>query len=245
MQRVRLFHWKAVEASPLVELLRAKGYTVDYAGESANGNFRSLRETPPMAAIIDLSRLPSHGRYVAGAIRGTKSVRHLPIVFVDGETEKVDKLRREIPDAVFTSRARLVSTLKRVKPVANPVIPPRIMDSYAGRTAAEKLGIRKDSRVALLDPAWRLHAGARQTAAGCIARRRSRRGFAADAVVYSRSGCIPGSPVSDAICRGEEQAVDFVAEADRTAARFGSDAAVHSRIGAGGGVGRLQNMLGE
>ncbi len=152
MQRVRLFHWKAAEASQLVGLLRSKGFTVDYAGASANANFRSLREAPPMAAIIDLTRLPSHGRYVAGAIRGTKSVRHIPIVFVDGEAEKVDKLRREIPDAVFTSRARLASALKRVKPVADLVVPPRIMDSYAGRTAAEKLGIRKDSRVALLDP---------------------------------------------------------------------------------------------
>jgi CheY-like chemotaxis protein len=152
MQRVRLFHWKAAEASSLVDLLHSKGFVVDYAGESANGNFRSLRETPPIAAIIDLTRLPSHGRYVAAAIRGTKSTRHIPIVFLDGEAEKVERLRGEIPDAVFTSRARLASVLKGVKPVANPVVPPRMMDSYAGRTAAEKLGIRKASRVALLDP---------------------------------------------------------------------------------------------
>lgn len=152
MQRVRLFHWKASEAAPLIELLRSNGFAVDYPGDSANGHFRSLRESPPIAAIIDLTRMPSHGRYVAAAIRGTKSIRHLPIVFVDGEAEKVAKLRAEMPDAVFTTRGRLASALKRVKPVVNPVVPMRMMDSYASRTAAEKLGVRKDVRVALIDP---------------------------------------------------------------------------------------------
>jgi hypothetical protein len=152
MARVRLFHWKAAEAAPLVELLRSKGFTVDYGGDSANGNIRSLRENPPLAAVIDLTRMPSHGRHVAAAIRGTKSIRHIPIVFVDGEPEKVAKIRSEVPDAVFTSRSRLASELKRVKPVTDPVVPVRMMDSYAGRSAAEKLGIKEHFRVALIDP---------------------------------------------------------------------------------------------
>jgi len=152
MARVRLFHWKAAEAAPLVELLRSKGFSVDYTGDRANGDFRSLRETQPVAAVIDLTRLPSHGRYVAHAIRGAKATRQIPIVFVDGEAEKVENIRRELPDAVFTSRARLATVLKRVKPVTNPVVPPSMMEQFAKRTAAEKLGIRKDYRVALIDP---------------------------------------------------------------------------------------------
>ena len=86
---------------------------------------RSLRESPPLAAVIDLTRLPSHGRYVAAEIRATKSTRHIPIVFVDGDPEKVERIRKDLPDAVYTSRSRLASALKRVKPLADPVAAPR------------------------------------------------------------------------------------------------------------------------
>jgi hypothetical protein len=151
MPRVRLFHWRAAEAKPLIAALRASGYTVDYPGDQANGSWRTLRESPPLAAVIDLTRLPSHGRYVAAEIRATKSIRHIPIVFVDGDPDKVDSIRRALPDAVYTSRARLASALKRVKPLADPVVAPRIMDR-TDRTTAEKLGLKAGARVALIDP---------------------------------------------------------------------------------------------
>ncbi len=151
MPRVRLFHWRAEEAKPLIAVLRAEGYTVDYPGDKANGNWRTLRQSPPLAAVVDLTRLPSHGRWVAAEIRATKSLRHIPIVFVDGEPAKVEVIRKMMPDAVFTSRARLPSVLKKVKPLAEPIVPPRLMNR-TDRTAAEKLGITAGARVALLDP---------------------------------------------------------------------------------------------
>ena len=151
MPRVRLFHWKAEEAKPLIAALRAEGYTVDYPGDKANGNWRSLRQSPALAAVIDLTRLPSHGRWVAAEIRATKSLRHIPIVFVDGDPAKVETIRKMMPDAVYTSRTRLASALKKVKPLADPVVPPRLMNR-TDRTAAEKLGITAGARVVLLDP---------------------------------------------------------------------------------------------
>jgi Protein of unknown function (DUF3052) len=148
---VRLFHWRAEEAKPLIAALRAEGYTVDYPGDKANGDWRTLRKSPPLAAVIDLTRLPSHGRWVAAEIRATKSLRHIPIVFVDGEPAKVEVIRKMMPDAIYTSRARLASALKKSKPLADPVVPPRLMNR-TDRTAAEKLGITAGARVALLDP---------------------------------------------------------------------------------------------
>ena len=121
MPRVRLFHWRAEEAQTLIAALRAGGYTVDYPGDKANGNLALAARVPPLAAVIDLTRLPSHGRYVAAEIRATKSIRHIPIVFVDGDPEKVERVRKDLPDAVYTSRSRLVSALKRVKPLPDPV----------------------------------------------------------------------------------------------------------------------------
>jgi hypothetical protein len=151
MPRVRLFHWRAEEAPILIAALRAGGYTVEYLGDKANGSWRSLRENPPLAAIIDLTRLPSHGRHVAAEIRASKSMRSIPIVFVDGDPGKVELIRKDLPDAVYTSRSRLVSALKRVKPLADPVVAPRMMNR-TDRTTAEKLGIEAGARVALIDP---------------------------------------------------------------------------------------------
>ena len=73
MSRIRLFHWKDEEAVPLVEGLRAAGHQVDYPGSKiVSSSKASLRRSPPDAIVIDLNRLPSHGREVAKAVRGTK-----------------------------------------------------------------------------------------------------------------------------------------------------------------------------
>lgn len=151
MPRVRLCHWRADEAVPLIAILRQAGYTVDYPGDKANGSFRTMRQNPPHAVVIDLTRMPSHGRWVAAEMRAVKSLRHLPIVFVDGEPEKVERIRKELPDAVYTSRGKLAAALKRAKPLADPVVPARMMDR-TDRTAAEKLGIKAGMRVELIDP---------------------------------------------------------------------------------------------
>jgi len=151
MAQVRLFHWRAEEAKPLIAMLRAAGYTVDYPGDTVNGNFRAMRERQPVAAVIDLTRMPSHGRYVAAAIRTTKSLRHIPIVFVDGDPEKVDRIRKEYPDATYTPRVKLAAALRRVKPVANPVVPAHMIAAPSDRTTAQKMGIKEGARVAVVD----------------------------------------------------------------------------------------------
>jgi hypothetical protein len=150
MARLRIFHWKAEEAAPLISTLKAAGHTVEYQEQVAS--YREARKSPPDAFVIDLSRLPSHGREVAIFLRSSKATRHVPTVFVGGEPEKVEGVRRLLPDASYTSPGRLVAALRRVKPLADPIRPAQMMDRYAGRTTAQKLGIGKDTRVAVVDP---------------------------------------------------------------------------------------------
>lgn len=150
MSRLRLFHWKAAEAAPLIAALEAAGHTVEYQEKLAS--YREARESPPDAFVIDLSRLPSHGREVAIFLRASKATRHVPTVFVGGGPEKVEAIRRLLPDATYTSPGRLLSTLRRVKPLADPVRPAQMMDRYGLRTTAQKLGIGKDTSVAVVDP---------------------------------------------------------------------------------------------
>jgi hypothetical protein len=151
MPRVRLFHWKAAESAPVIALLRSAGYTVEYSDQFAE--FRAARKDPPAAFVIDLTRMPSAGREVAVALRGGKATRNVPIVFVDGEAEKVAATRRVIPDAAYTTRPKLASALKSAiaKPPKHPFVPTQMMDRFAGRSVVQKLGITPKMKVAVVD----------------------------------------------------------------------------------------------
>jgi len=151
---VRVIHWKAGEAGPLLAALRAGGHAVDYDEKWSSDGFRAMRASPPDAFVIDLSRLPSHGREVAVFFRGHKATRLIPIVFVDGAPEKVDAIRKLLPDAVYTSAGRLPSALREAlanRP-ASPAVPAQMMERYASRNAAQKLGIREGSTAAVIEP---------------------------------------------------------------------------------------------
>jgi CheY-like chemotaxis protein len=154
MPRIRLVHWNAAEAAALQAALRAAGNAVDYDEKLDSGGFRTIRASPPDAFVIDLSRLPSHGREVATFVRGQKATRHIPIVFVGGAPEKVQAIRRLLPDAVYTAPGRLRSALRAAltNRLASPVVPAQMMARYASRSAAQKLGIREGSTAALIDP---------------------------------------------------------------------------------------------
>ena len=115
-------------------------------------SYTAFKRAPPDAVVIDLTRMPSHGRAVAAHIRVTKYTRHLPIIFVDGDPEKVEAIRKRLPDATYTTRAKAGAAVKKVKPISDPVVPNIGMQSYGDRTVAQKLGIRENTRVALIDP---------------------------------------------------------------------------------------------
>ncbi len=154
MSAVYLIHWNAEEAEERAERLRAAGYEVACEPFQGASTMRRLREDPPSAVVIDLSRLPSQGRDVALGIRATKSTRHFPIVFVDGDPEKVARFKKHLPDAVYTGWSRIRSGLKRAiaHPPAEPVVPRSRLDGYAGTALPKKLGIKAGSVVALAGP---------------------------------------------------------------------------------------------
>jgi CheY-like chemotaxis protein len=153
MQRLRLFHWNSEEGAGVAAALRQAGFAVDFDPQPFPRLMRELRTAPPDAVVIDLSRLPSHGREVATALRGNKQTRQIPILFLDGAPEKVAVVREKLPDAAYCERARLVAAVKKCikERLANPVVPMQMMERYAGRTTAQKLGIAAGSRVAVVD----------------------------------------------------------------------------------------------
>jgi hypothetical protein len=150
MRRVRLVHWNAAEAKRRAAELRAAGYTVDYAPVTPE-TLRKLRLHLPDAVVVDLTRLPTQGRDVGIAVRHYKTTRDLPLVFVDGDPDKVARIRERLPDAVYTTWSRIRSGLKRAiaHPPVDPVAPRSIMDGYSGTPLPKKLGIKANSVVVL------------------------------------------------------------------------------------------------
>jgi CheY-like chemotaxis protein len=156
MLRVRIVHWKPEEAGPLVEACRRGGMEADYDAEAPSGPTvcRAIRQNPPDAVVIDLSRLPSHGREIAVWMRSIKATRHIPIVFANGEPAKVGNMRALLPDATFTTTASVRKAVAAAcrKRAAEPVQPAPMMERYGARTAAEKMGIKAGATAAVIDP---------------------------------------------------------------------------------------------
>jgi CheY-like chemotaxis protein len=153
MQRVRYIHWKAGEAEQRAKPIEALGYAVEYDLPSGPTFLRQLSDDSPDAIVIDLSRVPSQGRDMALTIRQRKSTRHIPLIFLEGDSEKVARVKELLPDAVYTSWEQIGGALKQAiaHPPDRPVVPQSAMAGYSGAPLLKKLGIKMDSVVALVD----------------------------------------------------------------------------------------------
>ncbi len=148
MRRLRLLHWKEEETAPRANALRRLGYEVD-ATRFASSSMKEFRENPPDAVVIDLSRLPSHGREVGVFLRGSKSTRLIPLIFVEGDREKVDKVKSTLPDARYSSYAKIAPVLEDV--LANPPKEAYIPKPHDPVTLIRKLGIKDGATVGLIN----------------------------------------------------------------------------------------------
>jgi CheY-like chemotaxis protein len=151
-RQIRLIHWNAGEACERADLLTAAGYQVDCGHFNGPSSLRAMREQPPDAVVIDLERAPSQGRDVGLAVRSSGATRKVPLVFVAGARDKVDRLRSILPDAVFTTWSRIRSALKQAiaNPPADPVKPESLMQGYSGTPLPKKLGIQAGMTVGLV-----------------------------------------------------------------------------------------------
>jgi hypothetical protein len=151
MKSVRLIHWNAAEAEECVQIIADLGYEVFFKVFDAN-ELRDLRETPPNAVIIDLSRLPSQGRDLGINLRKFKATRHVPLLFIGGDLEKVGRIKEILPDAIYTTWDRIGGSLKQAisNPLEDPIVPGSLFEAYSGKQLPKKLGIMPDSVVALV-----------------------------------------------------------------------------------------------
>jgi CheY-like chemotaxis protein len=150
---VRLICWNAAEAREKAAEIESAGYKVDFEPYTPEVT-RLMRQNPPAAMVIDLSRLPSQGRDVALQLRQFKSTRLTPLVLCGGDPLKLPKIQELLPDAAYTTWENLLPALEQaiLNPLTQVVVPESSFAGYAGAPLVKKLGIRANMTVALLDP---------------------------------------------------------------------------------------------
>jgi CheY-like chemotaxis protein len=150
VKTVRLIHWNEDEGLERQRQLEALGFDTQFDFGDGLTLVRLMQAGMPDAVVIDLSRMPSHGREVAHGLRTRKTTRQLPIVFVGGEPEKVQRTRQLLPDATYTTWGRIKTALPKAiaKPPTNPVVPDH--NTAWGRSTVDKLGAKPGFKVALL-----------------------------------------------------------------------------------------------
>ena len=150
-RRAVLIHWKAEEGEARLPALRDAGWNAECITPEAGTGLAGLRADPPQAILIDLTRLPSQGRAVGEALRQYKQTRHVPLVFVGGVPEKVEALKKTLPDAVYAPWDSISDALAEALRAApdSPVVPPP-MAGYSGTPLWKKLGIKSGSTVSLV-----------------------------------------------------------------------------------------------
>src|SRR5438270_1577916 len=153
MGNVLLVHWNEPEAKERARALKALGYKAKILFDPEKPNLAEVREHPPELFLIDLSRLPSQGREMAGHFRRAKATRNVPILFVGGDAERVKTARKLIPDAEFAKWEEIRAAIKRAIKNAprNPAVP-STMASYSASALPKKLGIRANCSVMLINP---------------------------------------------------------------------------------------------
>jgi hypothetical protein len=149
---IRLICWNADLAEQRAAVLREAGFTVDSSRLNTSRVIGTIKENPPAAIVIDLDRLPSHGRAVAAALRSSASTRRIPLVFAGGVEEKISAARQEVPDAVFAPWKSAVTAIRKAMKTqpANPVESRPYMERYAGSGLARKLGLQTTIPCALI-----------------------------------------------------------------------------------------------
>ena len=109
-----LVHWNKAEAGVLAEGLRQSGWTVEVEAKDGARAYRRMREAPPRAVVVYLTRLPSHGVRTAQALLTTARTRAVPVLFVGGSGEALAKAKAKVPGAIFVAADGVASGLQRL-----------------------------------------------------------------------------------------------------------------------------------
>ena len=144
-----MIHRDTAEAVERASRLRALGFDATAYLSLGTKGFRGIRQDPPQAILIDLTRLPSYGKAMGVLLRRHKSLGSIPLVFIEGDPEKAAQVRATLPDALYTTWVKAAAAIgKAIRQPPKEAAPPR----HADTPLLAKLGIGEQTCVAVLHP---------------------------------------------------------------------------------------------
>ncbi len=149
MARVHLLNFNADEVDARAEALREAGHALKT--DAYSGSIKVVRDGKPDALVINLARAPSNGTQLAAMVRQSAWGRNVALLFVDGEPEKVERAKKLLPDATYTSWAKVKTALRAAlaNPLAKPHVPKSLVTSNA--PLVKKLAIKPGATVVMID----------------------------------------------------------------------------------------------
>jgi hypothetical protein len=108
MARVTYVHWDEAEAHDVARRLVAGGHQVTVHWAAGEG---MQADSVPEVLVVSLERQPSHGRAVAQWLWSAQYRRAIPIVFVGGSQDRVERTREQFGDAVFCGEHELAAVV--------------------------------------------------------------------------------------------------------------------------------------
>lgn len=116
MGRLFLFAWSQAEAEAATSTLTSWGWQVQTEWQDGGRGSAAVKAALPDVLVFFLEHKPSHSRATAEHLANTKATRYIPMVFVGGEGEALDKTRKLFPTAFFASHDDLQATLEGLRP---------------------------------------------------------------------------------------------------------------------------------
>lgn len=113
--RVFLFDWDEEAAERRAAVMRQAGFEVDVETHDGARGCRAVLACPPDAVVLSLEKRPSHSRETAGAIRGCKAGRRIPMLFLGGSAADIEKTLARVVDARFAGSEQLCAVLEAMK----------------------------------------------------------------------------------------------------------------------------------
>ena len=115
MARVTYVHWDEEEAHAVARRLIAGGHDVTVHWAQGEG---MQADSVPEVLVISLERLPSRGRAVAQWLWSARYRRAIPVVFVGGRPDRVERVREQVSDAVFCGEHELAAVVSGLAPAS-------------------------------------------------------------------------------------------------------------------------------
>ncbi len=112
MPKLFLIHWDDSEIEAYADRLRDMGWDVEFEAMDGALAYRRVKEWQPDVILIDLRYLPSHGRMTGMILRKAPATWEIPLLFVNGKPEDIEKTRDTVFDAEFVTQEDLPAVLE-------------------------------------------------------------------------------------------------------------------------------------